>query len=120
MPFVNTRAQLVLSAPDAVWPHLLGQSRTATAAKVQRAQILLRHCPRGPVSAIAAVLRTNRPKMERCLSKALQFGVRTDLARTRAAGVDLRPRGSPGGQPGLPETRGAGLCPAVGDNSAVG
>ena len=42
MPFVSTRAKLDLSEPDAIWLRHLTQSRTAAAAKVQRAQILLR------------------------------------------------------------------------------
>ncbi len=88
MPFVSTRAQLVLSEPDAIWLRHLAQSRTAAAAKVQRAQILLRYWQGETVSAIATVLRTNRPKIERCLSKALQLGV-------RAALQDLPGRGRP-------------------------
>jgi hypothetical protein len=72
MPFVSTRAKLVLSEPDAIRLRYLAQSRTAAAAKVQRAQILLRYSQGETVSAIATVLRTNRPKIERCLSKALQ------------------------------------------------
>jgi transposase len=88
MPFVSTRAKLVLSEPDAIWLRYLAQSRTAAAAKVQRAQILLRYSQGETVSAIATVLRTNRPKIERCLSKALQLGV-------RAALEDLPGRGRP-------------------------
>ena len=88
MPFVSTRAKLVLSEPDAIWLRHLAQSRTAAAAKVQRAQILLRYSQGETVSTIATGLRTNRPKIERCLSKALQLGV-------RAALEDLPGRGRP-------------------------
>jgi hypothetical protein len=45
MPFVSTRAKLVLSEPDAIWLRHLTQSRTVAAAKVQRAQILLHLFP---------------------------------------------------------------------------
>lgn len=55
---------------------------------MQRAQILLRYSQGETVSAIATVLRTHRPKIERCLSKALQLGV-------RAALEDLPGRGRP-------------------------
>jgi uncharacterized protein YwbE len=44
-------------------------------ARVQRAQILLRYAHGETVSAIAAGLDTNRPKVERCIAKALQLGV---------------------------------------------
>src|SRR5215469_13569657 len=88
MPFVSTRAKLVLSEPDAIWLRNLAQSRTAAAAKVQRAQMLLRYAQGAMVPAIATVLRTNRPTIERCLRKALQLGV-------RAALEDLPGRGRP-------------------------
>jgi transposase len=46
---------------------------------VQRAQILLRYAEGQTVSAIAAALHTNRPKVERCISKSLELGVRAAL-----------------------------------------
>jgi len=46
---------------------------------VQRAEILLRHHRGETVSGIAAALRTNRPRVERCLTKALELGVRGAL-----------------------------------------
>jgi hypothetical protein len=51
--------------------------------EVQRAEILLRY-PRGEtVSAIAAALWSNRPRIERCLRKALELGVREALQDLR-------------------------------------
>jgi transposase len=88
MPFVSTRAQLVLSAQDWAWLTHVSQSRSESAASVQRAQILLRYAQGETVSAIAAGLHTNRPKIERCIVKALQLGV-------RAALQDLPGRGRP-------------------------
>jgi len=79
MPFVSTRSQLVLSDQDKTWLSHISQSRSEAAAKVQRAQILLRYYQGDTISAIAAALRTNRPKVERCIAKALQLGVRTAL-----------------------------------------
>ena len=79
MPFVSTRAKLSLCREDEAWLHQLSQSRTESVAQVQRAQILLRYAQGETVSAIAAALDTNRPKVERCISKALQLGVRAGL-----------------------------------------
>jgi transposase len=79
MPFVSTRSQLVLSDQDKTWLSHISQSRSEAAAKVHRAQILLRYYQGDTISAIAAALRTNRPKVERCIAKALQLGVRTAL-----------------------------------------
>jgi transposase len=79
MPFVSTRSQLVLSDQDKTWLSHISQSRSEAAAKVHRAQILLRYYQGDTISAIAAALRTNRPKVERCIAKALQLGVRAAL-----------------------------------------
>jgi DNA-directed RNA polymerase specialized sigma24 family protein len=74
MPFVSTRAKLVLSEEDEVWLRQLAQSRSVAAAKVQRGQILLRYVEGETVSAIAAALHTNRPKVERFLSQGPAVG----------------------------------------------
>lgn len=79
MPFVSTRAKLSLSQEDEVRLRRLSQSRSESVARVQRAQILLRYAQGETVSTIAAGLETNRPKVERCISKALELGVRTAL-----------------------------------------
>jgi hypothetical protein len=94
MPFVSTRSQLVLSDQDKTWLSHISQSRSEAAAKVHRAQILLRYYQGDTISAIAAALRTNRPKVERCIAKALQLGVRAaalgDLPGRGPAGADQR------------------------------
>jgi transposase len=79
MPFISRRAQLHLTVEDSDYLDRLAQSRTESAARVQRAQILQRYAEGQTVSAIAAALRTNRPKVERCVSKALELGVRAAL-----------------------------------------
>lgn len=88
MPFVSTRARLNLSQEEQTLLRGLAQSRSEPASQVQRAQILLRYAQGETVSAIAAGLHTNRPKVERCLGKALQLGVRAALS-------DLPGRGRP-------------------------
>jgi len=57
----------------------LVQSRSESAGRVERAKILLRYYRGATVSSIAAELRTNRPRVERCISKALEIGVRMAL-----------------------------------------
>ena len=95
MPFVSTRAQLSLTGEDEARLRQLSQSRKESVARVQRAQILLRYARGETVSVIAAALDTNRPKVERCISKALQLGGRSGLqrfARSRPAGAPQRGR----------------------------
>ena len=75
MPFISRRAPLRLTGEDSGYLDRLVQSRTESAARVQRAQILQRYAEGQTVSAIAAALHTNRPKVERCVSKALELGV---------------------------------------------
>lgn len=88
MPFVSRRAKLILSEPDESWLKRVSQSRSEPVAQVERAQILLRYSRGETVSAIAAALDTNRPKVERTLAKALELGVRVALK-------DLPGRGRP-------------------------
>ena len=79
MPFLSRRAKLELSEEEVTLLKRLAQSRSEAAGRVQRAEVLLRYHRGETVSAIAAQLRTNRPKVERCLCKALQVGVRSAL-----------------------------------------
>jgi transposase len=88
MPFISTRAKLSLTEEDKVWLERLSVSRTESITRVQRAQILLRYSQDQRVSVIAAELHTNRPRVERCISKALDLGVRAALR-------DLPGRGRP-------------------------
>src|SRR3989442_16000434 len=92
MPFTSSRAQLSLTDEERVWLQLIAQSRSESVSKVQRAQILLRYSEGERVSAIAKSLRTNRPKVERCISKSLQFGLEIALQ-------DLPGRGRPASIP---------------------
>lgn len=79
MPFVSRRPKLELTPEDSTWLQQLSQSRSEPAGRVQRAEILLRYHTGETVSTIAAALRTNRPRVERCLAKALELGVRSAL-----------------------------------------
>jgi transposase len=88
MPFISRRPKLELTEEESNWLQQLSQSRSEAAGRVQRAEILLRYHTGETVSGIAAALRTNRPRVERCISKALELGVRSALE-------DLPGRGRP-------------------------
>jgi transposase len=88
MPFQRTRARLVLTAEVESRLTTLAHSRTESAQRVERAQILLAYAAGESISAIARRLGTNRPKIERCVDKALQIGPLAALA-------DLPGRGKP-------------------------
>lgn len=80
MPFVSRRALLRLSNDETEMLTALSQSRSQPAGRVQRASMVLRYHAGETVSEIARSLGTNRPRVERCLSKALELGVAQALA----------------------------------------
>ena len=80
MPFVSRRAGLKLSDKETEMLTALSQSRSEPAGRVQRASILLHYYSGDTVSEIARSLGTNRPRVERCVSKALELGVTQALA----------------------------------------
>ena len=83
MPFVSHRAQLRLGSSEIKILTTLSQSRSEPAGRVQRASILLRYHAGDTVSEIAGALGTNRPRVERCVSKALDLGYAQELWTTR-------------------------------------
>jgi len=80
LPFVSRRAQLRLSNSEMEMLTALSQSRAEPAGRVQRASMVLRYHAGETISAIARTLGTNRPRVERCVSKALDLGVAQALA----------------------------------------
>jgi len=88
----HRRPELVLT--DAVREQLqaLTVSYMAPVAHVERAQMLLAFASRESVSAIARRLKTNRPKVERTIDRALHLGALTALDDLPREG---RPRGIP-------------------------
>ena len=79
MPFVSKRAKLELSTKEMDYLLRTGRSRTESLSKVHRAKILLAYHGGDSISQIARQMRTNRPKVERTVQKALEYGVQTAL-----------------------------------------
>lgn len=85
MPFKKTRPELELDPKLIETLTRISRSHTEPVRKVERAIILLGYHEGKSVSELARILKTNRPKIERCIDKALQFGVEaalTDLQRS--------------------------------------
>lgn len=68
----------------------LAKSKTAPFREVQRAGILLKYMEGESITAIAAHFRTNRPLVERCLDKAIAFGVDRGLKDLSGRGVKAK------------------------------
>jgi transposase len=80
LPFVSHRAPLKLSHHEMEMLTALAQSRSQPAGRVRRAAMVLRYHAGDTVSEIARLLGTNRPRVERCVNKALTLGVTQALA----------------------------------------
>lgn len=89
MPFTSTRAKLILTTKEKGQLEVIAKSRTAPKQRIERAIILLSYAGGDTISGIARQCKTNRPKIERTIDKALEFGVVTSLN-------DLPRSGSPG------------------------
>jgi transposase len=74
MPFQSTRPKLTLSEGDVKTLTAISKSRTEPSGKVERAKIILEYHGGATVSGIARNHRTNRPKIELQINKALQMG----------------------------------------------
>jgi len=74
MPFRSSRASLTLSAEEKERLSEISRSRTDSKQGTERAKILLAYAQGFSVSEIAREQRTNRPRVERTIDKALQFG----------------------------------------------
>ena len=79
MPFQSQRPKLVLSEQEREELSRLSRSRTEPTARVERAAVLLAYTAGSSISSIARTMGTNRPRVERCIDKALQVGVMTAL-----------------------------------------
>ncbi len=89
MAFTSRRAGLVFGDDVQARLERIVRSPSESARHVERARILLNYAAGKSVSAIARELRTNRPKVERCVDKGLQLGALAALG-------DLPRKGRPG------------------------
>jgi transposase len=79
MPFKRKRPALSLHPDSKIKLEQISKSRTEKAGRVNRAKMILGYSQSVTISAIARQLSTNRPKVERCIDKALQLGPLTAL-----------------------------------------
>lgn len=79
MPFKLKKAKLLLSSVVKEELERISRSRIEKASRVERAKILLAYYEGNSINSIAKALSTNRPKVDRCIEKALQLGALTTL-----------------------------------------
>lgn len=73
------RAKLVLDAGTRSRLESIARSRKEGQARVERAQVLIALADGGGVAALARAFRTNRPKIQRILDRALELGALASL-----------------------------------------
>lgn len=89
MPFERKRPMLTFRPEVKEQLEQISKSRTEKASRVQRSKILLAYSSGDTVSAIAREFSTNRPKVERCIDKALQLGALTSLDDLQRSGKPI-------------------------------
>lgn len=92
MPFTSQKPRLLLDDETHAWLRSVSVSRTAPAAQVERAGMLLAFTEGESVSAIALRFHTNRVKVNDTINRALAVGARAALRDLPRAG---RPRKIP-------------------------
>ena len=86
MPFKSTRAKLILREDEKSVLETIAKSRTEPKGRVDRAQMILEYHNGATISAIARNHKTNRPKIELQINKALQMGALPSLNDMPRAG----------------------------------
>ena len=89
MPFTSRKPPLMLSEQEREHLQQVSKSRTEKHARVERARMLLAYAEGQSVSQIARQLRSTRPRVNRCVNKALARGVEAALEDLPRSG---RPR----------------------------
>lgn len=77
MPFKRKIPDLSLHPDCKIKLEQISKSRAEKDGRVDRAKIILAYSRGVAISAIAPQLSTNRPKVERCIDRALQLGPST-------------------------------------------
>ena len=75
----KTRGRLLLSQEDVDYLEAIITKRSSSQVAVQRARILLMYNSEERITHIAKKLSTHRPLIERCVDKALSFGIKIAL-----------------------------------------
>ena len=86
MPFQSMRSKLVLSDEELNTLSAISKSRTEPSGRVERAKIILEYHGGSTISEIARSHKTNRPKVDRQIDKALQMGAIPSLGDIQRSG----------------------------------
>ncbi len=86
MPFERQRSALLLSKVEQQKLEKIQSSRTEPHARVIRAKIMLGYSENEAINSIAKRLKISRPRVERCVDKALSGGIEIGLSELFRSG----------------------------------
>lgn len=86
MPFVSRKAKIKLTDSEFEQLKKISKSRTEKKQKIERANIILRYSNDETINSISKTMKIDRPKIERCVNKAIQFGIMNSLEDLPRAG----------------------------------
>ncbi|MBP1997103.1 helix-turn-helix domain-containing protein, partial [Paenibacillus eucommiae] len=86
MPFKSTKEKLILNEEDQQFLKRISQARTEEFRRVERARMLLHYSEGLSITKIADVLQTTATKVNRCVNKALEYGVEVALKEGKRPG----------------------------------
>jgi transposase len=79
MPFTSKKPKLALTAEVQEELERISHSRTEPAQRIERAKMLLAYVAGENLSEITRQFKTNYPRVDRCINKALQLGAMISL-----------------------------------------
>lgn len=84
---ITKKAKINIDEETRLYLETLSKSKISPHREVIRAKILLGYIDGNSISSIARSLNTNRPLVERCINKAIGFGLKTSLKDLPGRGV---------------------------------
>jgi transposase len=82
------RAKIIISDEEKQELIVKSKSKTTSYREVQRSSIILNYMEGKTITDIAKICHTNRPLVERCIDKAIAYGVKTALKDLPGRGVE--------------------------------
>jgi transposase len=86
MPFKSTKEKLILNEENLHFLKRISQARTEEFRRVERARMLLHYSEGLSIPKIADLLQTTVSKVNRCVDKALEYGIEAALKEEQRSG----------------------------------
>src|ERR1700722_15752480 len=115
--------EIAIEATDLIELEAIARSRTGGGGRVQRARILLAYHANPSTYAVGEAIGVTHQTVQRCLDRAVRFGVMSALDDSPRPGKEPTIYGCcprMGGVAGLPEAQGGGISARALDDTTAG